>query len=157
MKSRFFTLAILLTLMFGFLFGNIAPARVMAESGVGKDVFKIVVSLYGITDSTRDIITIANVGDQTKVKLYNAGNATTGSSDKVSYVFSFPALTVEDGERYNVCTMSTQNFNLKCEHAQNSPFNRPEFVDINVSEKSSEKVSEKPSENVSQNSGEKKK
>jgi hypothetical protein len=154
MKSRFFTLAILLTLLFGFLLGNVAPSRVMAESGVGKDVFKIVVSLYGITDSTKDIITIANVGDQTKVKLHPAGNST---SDKVSYVFSFPGLTVEDGEKYNVCIMSTENFNLKCEHGQNSPFNRPEFVDINVSEKSSEKVSEKPSENVSQNSGEKKK
>jgi hypothetical protein len=53
--------------------------------------------------------------------------------------------------------MSTENFNLKCEHGQNSPFSRPEFVDINVSQKSSEKVSQKPSENESENSGEKKK
>ena len=154
MKSRCFTLAILLTLGFNFLLGNIAPSKVMAESGVGKDVFKIVVSLYGITDSTKDIITIASVGDQTKVKLHNAGNST---SDKVSYVFSFPGLSVEDGERYKVCTMTTDNFNLKCENGQNSPFSRPEFVDINVSEKTNEKVSEKPSENVSENSGEKKK
>jgi len=154
MTSRFFTLAILLTLLFGFLLGNVAPSRVMAESGVGKDVFKIVVSLYGITDTTKDIITIANVGDQTKVKLHPAGNST---SDKASYVFSFPGLSVEDGEKYKVCTMSTDNFNLKCVNGQNSPFNRPEFVDINVSEKSNEKVSEKPSENISENSGEKKK
>jgi len=154
MRSCFFTLVILLTLAFSFLLGNVAPSKVMAESGAGKDVFKIVVSLYGITDSTKDIITIASVGDQTKVKLHNAGNST---SDKASYVFTFPGLTVEDGERYTVCTMSTENFNLKCEHGQNSPFSRPEFVDINVSQKSSEKVSEKPSENVSENSGEKKK
>jgi len=136
------------------LLGNVAPSRGMAESGVGKDVFKIVVSLYGITDSTKDIITIANVGDQTKVKLHPAGNST---ADKVSYVFSFPGLSVEDGERYKVCTMTTDNFNLKCENGQNSPFSRPEFVDINVSQKSSEKVSEKASENMSENSGEKKK
>jgi hypothetical protein len=154
MRSCFFTLVILLTLAFSFLLGNVAPSKVMAESGAGKDVFKIVVSLYGITVSTKDIITIASVGDQTKVKLHNAGNST---SDKASYVFTFPGLTVEDGERYTVCTMSTENFNLKCEHGQNSPFSRPEFVDINVSQKSSEKVSEKPSENVSENSGEKKK
>jgi len=154
MRSCFFTLVILLTLAFSFLLGNVAPSRVMAESGVGKDVFKVVVSLYDITDSTKDIITIASVGDQTKVKLHNAGNST---SDKVSYVFSFPGLSVEDGEKYKVCTMSTDNFNLKCVNGQNSPFSRPEFVDINVSQKSSEKVSEKPSENVSDNSGEKKK
>ena len=156
MKSYFFTLAILLTLASNFLLGNVAPSKVMAESGVGKDVFKIVVSLYGITDSTKDIITMANVGDQMKVKLHNAGNST---SDKVSYVFSFPGLAVEDGENYKVCTMSTDNFNLKCVNGQNSPFSRPEFVDINVSGKSNEKVSEKSGENmsVSDNSDEKKK
>ena len=132
MKFGFFTLTILLTLAFSFLLGNVAPSRGMAESGVGKDVFKIVVSLYGITDSTKDIITIANVGDQTKVKLHPAGNST---ADKVSYVFSFPGLSVEDGERYKVCTMTTDNFNLKCGNGQNSPFSRPEFVDINVSGK----------------------
>ena len=143
-----------MTLAFSFLLGSVVPSRVTAESGVGKDVFKIVVSLFGITDSTKDIITIANVGDQTKVKLHSAGNST---SDKVSYVFSFPGLSVEDGEQYKVCTMTTDNFNLKCENGQNSPFSRPEFVDINVSQKSSEKVSEKSSENISENSGEKKK
>lgn len=80
-------LAISLALAFSFLITNVATSRVSAESGVGKDVFKIVVSLYVITDSTKDIITIANVGDQTKVKLYNGENTT---SDKVSYVLPFP-------------------------------------------------------------------
>jgi hypothetical protein len=130
MKTYFLFITIVLTLGFGLLFGSITPSKVMAETGVGKDVFKIVVSLYGITNSTKDVITIANVGDQTKVKLHNAGNST---SNKVSYVFSFPGLNVNDGERYNVCTVSTDKFNLKCEHGQNSPFSRPEFVDINVS------------------------
>ena len=130
MKTYSLAIVVLLALGLGLLFGSIAPSKVMAETGVGKDVFKIVVSLYDITNSTKDVITIANVGDQTKVKLYNPGNST---SDKVSYVFSFPGLNVDDGERYNVCTMSTDNFNLKCQHGQNSPFSRPEFVDINVS------------------------
>ena len=115
-----------------FLLGDVAPSKIKVESGIGKDAFKIVVSLYGITDSTKDIITIANAGDQTKVKLHPAGNST---ADKVSYVFSFPGLRVEDGERYNVCTMSIENFNLKSEHGQNSPFSRREVVDINVSQK----------------------
>ena len=154
MKTYFFIAPMILALVFSILVGSITPSRVMAESGIGKDVFKIVVSLYGISNSTRDIITIANVGDQTKVKLHNAGNST---SDKTSYVFTFPGLSVEDGEKYNVCTMTTENFNLKCEHGQNSPFSRPEFVDINVSQKSSEKMSEKLSENVTQNSSEKQK
>ena len=105
-----------------------------SESGVGKDVFRVIVTLYGITNSTKDIVTIINVGDQTKVKLYSPDNPTTVGSDKVSYTFAFPNMAVEDGQKFTVCNMSTDNFKLKCENGNNSPLDRPEFVDINVSE-----------------------
>jgi hypothetical protein len=36
-------------------------------------------------------------------------------------------------EKYNVCIISTDNFKLKCEEGSNSPLNRPEFVDTDVS------------------------
>jgi hypothetical protein len=66
-KTYFFTLALISGLVFSFLFGNISISKVMAESGVGNDVFKVVVSLYGITNSTKDIVTIAHGGGQAKV------------------------------------------------------------------------------------------
>jgi hypothetical protein len=130
----------LLGLVLSFLLGNIAVSKVMAESGVGKDVFKVIVTLYGITNSTKDILTIINVGDETKVKLYSPENPTTEGSDKVSYTFAYPNMAVEDGQTYTVCTMSTDNFKLKCENGKNSPLDRPEFVDIKVSENSSKKA-----------------
>jgi len=135
MKTYYsFASVVLLGLVLSFLLGNISMSKVMAESGVGKDVFKVVVSLYGITNSTKDILTIVNVGDQTKVKLYDSESPTTEGSDKVSYTFAFPNMAVENGQSYTVCTMSAENFKLKCENGNNSPLNRPEFVDINVSE-----------------------
>jgi hypothetical protein len=130
---------VLLGLVFSFLLGNIASSKVTAESGVGKDVFKVIVTLYGITDSTKDIVTIINVVDQTKVKLYSPNNPTSEGSDKVSYTFAFPNMAVEDGQKFTVCTMSKDNFKLKCENGNNSPLDRPEFVDINVSESPSKK------------------
>ena len=139
MDTSCFASVVLLGLVFSFFVGNVAFSNAVAESGIGKDVFKVVVSLYGITDSTKDILTIVNVGDETKVKLYNAENPNSNSSDKVSYVFTFPNMTVEDGQTYTVCTMSTDNFNLKCENSKNSPLNRPEFVDVNASENTGEK------------------
>jgi hypothetical protein len=48
-------------------------------------------------------------------------------------------MAVEDGQKFTVCTMSTDNFKLKCENGNNSPLDRPEFVDINVSESPSKK------------------
>jgi hypothetical protein len=132
MKSYTLASIVLLGLVLGFLLGNIAVSKVMAESGVGKDVFKVIVTLYGITNSTKDIVTMVNVGDDTKVKLYSPENPTTEGSDKVSYTLAYPNMAVEDGETYTVCTMSTDNFKLKCENGENSPLDRPEFVDIKV-------------------------
>ena len=139
MKTYSFASVVLSALVFSFLLGNFAMSKVVAESGVGKDVFTVVVSLYGITNSTKDIITIVNVDDRTNVKLYDSGNPTTEGSDKVSYTFAFPNMAVEDGQTYTVCTMSTDNFKLKCKSGNNSPLDRPEFVDINVSENPSER------------------
>jgi hypothetical protein len=46
MKIYFFTSAQVLGLVFCFLLGSIAVSKVMAESGIGNDVFKVVVSLW---------------------------------------------------------------------------------------------------------------
>jgi len=106
--------------------------RVRAETGEGKDVFKVIVTLFDITNSTKDVLTLVNVNDQTKVKLFNSQDPTNEGQDKISYTFTFPNLTVEDGDPYTVCTMSTENFKLDCDKGNNSPLDRPEFVDIDV-------------------------
>jgi hypothetical protein len=107
-------------------------AKATAETGVGKDVFKVIVTLFDITNSTKDITTIVNVKDQTKVKVFNSENPESEVEDKVSYTMTFPNLTVNDGEPYRVCTVSTEDFELNCIEGNNSPLNRPEFVDIDV-------------------------
>lgn len=109
-------------------------SKATAETGVGKDVFKVIVSLFDITNSTKDITTIVNVKDQTKVKVFNAENPETEVQDKVSYTITFPNLAVDDGEAYTVCTVSSEDFVIDCMEGQNSPLNRPEFVDISVAE-----------------------
>jgi hypothetical protein len=126
---------IIASLMAAIAFTNFSLfAKVSAESGVGNDVFKVVVSLFGITNSTKDIMTLVNVKDQTKVKLFNAENPESKGEDKVSYIMTFPNLSVGDGEPYTVCTVSVADFDLKCKEGNNSPLNRPEFVDVKVSE-----------------------
>lgn len=107
-------------------------AKATAETGVGKDVFKVIVTLFDITNSTKDITTIVNVKDQTKVKVFNAENPESEVEDKVSYTITFPNLTVDDGDPYSVCTVSVEDFELNCIEGNNSPLNRPEFVDIDV-------------------------
>jgi hypothetical protein len=106
--------------------------KVRAETGEGKDVFKVIVTLFGISNSTKDVLTLVNVEDQTKIKLFNAEDPENQGQDKVSYTLTFPGIEVQDGDPYTVCTMTVDNFKLNCDKGNNSPLNRPEFVDINV-------------------------
>jgi hypothetical protein len=117
-----------------FLANTTMFGKVTAETGVGKDVFKVIVTLFDITNSTKDITTIVNVKDETKVKVFNAEDPESEVQDKVSYTITFPNLAVDDGEPYTVCTVSSEDFVLDCMEGQNSPLNRPEFVDISVSD-----------------------
>lgn len=104
-----------------------------AETGEGNDVFKVIVTLFGMTNSTKDVLTLVNVQDQTKIKLYNPDNPENAGLNKVSYTMTFPGIQVQDGEQYTVCTMTTENFEMHCDKGKNSPLNRPEFVDVDLS------------------------
>ena len=44
-------------------------------------------------------------------------------------------------------TMSVKNFKLECDKGNNSPLNRPEFVDINVGGSSTSKEKNEDKEN----------
>ena len=71
-----------------------------AETGVGKDVFKVVVSIFGITKETGDIVAIVNVDGNSRVKTFdlNPTNSSTYSSingDVLKFVATFPDVDVE--------------------------------------------------------------
>ena len=134
MKRNYFMRSlIVMSLLIAIAFTNVNLfAKVTGETGIGKDVFKVIVTLYDITNSTKDIITIVNVDDQTKTKVFNAENPETEGQDKESYTITFPNVTVNDGDPYTVCTVSVNDFKLNCKEGNNSPLTRPEFVDIKV-------------------------
>lgn len=145
---------IVMCLVFALILANVShTVKVSAETGVGKDVFKVVVTLFGITNSTKDITTLVNVKDQTKVKVFNAENPESEVNDTISYTMTFPDLQVNDGDPYTVCTVSSEDFELNCMEGNNSPFTRPEFVDINVAEGGSGNEDQDPDENQGNGNG----
>lgn len=104
-----------------------------------KDVFKVIVTLSGITSSTKDVLILVNIKDQTRSKLFNAQDPEIKGADKVNYTITFPGSTVDEGDKYTVCIMSVKNFKLECDNAKNSELKKPEFVDINLAAKTSNK------------------
>ena len=47
-------------------------------------------------------------------------------------VATFPNVTVNAGEEYKACVLTTKDLNMICSTGQNSPASRPEFVDLSL-------------------------
>ena len=104
-----------------------------------KDVFKVIVTLSGITSSTKDILILVNIKDQTKSKLFNAQDPQIKGADKINYTITFPGSTIDEDDKYTVCIMSIKDFKVECDNANNSPVKKPEFVEINLAAENSDK------------------
>lgn len=133
-------LTVVLILMVAIVFSNSDLIRLAnAQTANTKDVFKVIVTLSGISSSTKDILILVNIKDQTKSKLFNAQDPQIKGADKVNYTITFPASTIDEDDKYTVCIMSIKDFKVQCDNANNSPLKKPEFVDINLAEDNSNK------------------
>lgn len=122
-----------------------------AETGKGADVFKVIMTVFGVENTKGDVVAIATVnnGEASKVKFLGtegfrpvSSNLTSltmtpnpGSSAGIlEYVATFPNVTVDSGADYKACVMTTKSLELLCKTGHNSPASRPEFIDINLDE-----------------------
>jgi hypothetical protein len=120
------------------------PAQ--AETGKGKDVFKVILTIFGADRSKGDVVAIVTVngGEASKVKFLDteASSSPTASapstinpaaeSDIIEYVATFPNVTVNPGQQYKTCVLPVKSLELICTTGSNSPAYRPEFVDLNL-------------------------
>ena len=118
-----------------------------AETGKGTDVFKVIVSIFGVDKSKGDLVAIVtlNNGEASRVKFLdseapyvvplNASEGETGGHI-VEYVATFPNVVVNTGAEYKACVLTVKDLVLLCKTSQNSPANRPEIIDISLDEAS---------------------
>jgi len=115
---------------------------ILAETGNGDDIFKVIMTIFGVDRSKGDIIAIVttNNGEASRVKFLDSEapyvvplNASAGDSGRlVEYVATFPNVTVNAGEEYKACVFTSKDLNMICSTGQNSPASRPEFVDLSL-------------------------
>jgi hypothetical protein len=113
---------------------------IQAETGKGEDIFKVIMTIFGIDKSKGDVIAIvtANNGEASRVKFLDSEAPyviplnSTFDSHLVEYVATFPNVTVNAGDSYKACVLTTKNLDLICNTGLNSPASRPEFVDISL-------------------------
>jgi hypothetical protein len=113
---------------------------IQAETGKGDDIFKVIMTIFGVDESKGDVVAIVTAKDeQAKVKLFDASgpavvplNASEGGGHLIEYVATFPNLTVNSGDEYKACVATVKDLELICKSGNNSPAARPEFVDISL-------------------------
>jgi hypothetical protein len=118
------------------------PAQ--AETGKGTDVFKVIMTIFGVDESIGDVVAIVTARNEAaKVKLFDASgptvtqlNASEGGG-LIEYVATFPNVTVNPGDEYKACVATVKDLELICKIGNNSPAARPEFIDMSLNSSSS--------------------
>src|SRR5215208_7087800 len=110
--------AILTTILF-----SSHPAQ--AETGKGTDIFKVIMTIFGVDKSKGDVVAIvtANNGEASKVKFLesdapyviplNASGSET-SGHLIEYVATFPNVVVNSGAEYKACVLTVKDLVLFC-------------------------------------------
>jgi len=151
-KSRITILLLIGAILTSMVLSVVTTNPVQAETGKGEDVFKVIMTIFGVDKSRGDVVAIVavNNGEVSKVKfldtdllLATSSNLTTLSpsttnpaagSNIIEYVATFPNVTVDAGEEYKACVLPVKDLKLNCKIGNNSPASRPEFVDLSLNE-----------------------
>ena len=120
-----------------------------------EDLFKVIVTLFGVEPTTGNIVTFVTIDNMSKVKAFDAAKyyipikdtevtnnntaftAMHGSSngDKsngiVELYYAFPnATSIKSGDEFRVCSMVLKDLRMICETGENTPALRAENVDM---------------------------
>ena len=132
---------------------NVGYAQTMAIKEK-EDVFKVIVTLFGVEPTTGNIVTFVTIDNMSKVKAFDAAkyyipidtttasynstiNAVHGSSNGVEgsgiieLNLAFPnATSIKSGDEFRVCSMVLKDLRMICETGVNTPALRAENVDM---------------------------
>ena len=105
---------------------------IQAETGKGEDIFRIIMTIFGVDKSKGDVVAILTVnnGEASKVRFLDSDTAASGGI--IEYVATFPNITVNAAEPYEACVLPVKTLEPICTEGNNSPAARPEFVDISL-------------------------
>jgi hypothetical protein len=142
-----FVITIITTILLLFPSHNITtiiPA-VKAETGKGTDVFKVIMTIFGLKKSTGQVVAMVTINnnsskvrvlDTSMTPLYPVKGGNSAEEGIMEFNAAFPNMTVNTGDKYNACILPLRDLKLTCTTGQNSPAPRPEFVDISLSSSS---------------------
>lgn len=117
------------------MFKNTQVTGQVGVEPVKQDIFKIILTINGLTRNSGDVITFVTVEGQSKSKLFDDKTSYLNSIDSgghgfIEYISTFPNMTIKVGEQYKACALLIKDSNLICQTGNNSPALRPEIIDL---------------------------
>ena len=114
------------------LTNSVTIHQALAETGKGDDIFRVIMTIFGVDKSKGDVVAIVTVndGEASKVRFLDSDIAASGGI--IEYVATFPNVTVNAAEPYEACVLPVKTLEPLCTAGNNSPAARPEFVDISL-------------------------
>ncbi len=107
---------------------------IQGETGKGEDVFKVILTVFGADKSKGDVVAVVTVnnGEASRVKfldidtsqssLVTSAPSTTNPAAGegiIEYVATFPNVTVNTGDEYDACVMTTKDLEPICRVGNN--------------------------------------
>jgi hypothetical protein len=128
--------------------------QALAETGKGDDIFRVIMTIFGVDKSKGDVVAILTVnnGEASKVRFLDSDTAASGGI--IEYVATFPNVTVNAAEPYEACVLPVKTLEPICTTGNNSPAARPEFVDISLNATTTRLAEDGLPEDVGEDEGE---
>jgi hypothetical protein len=91
------------------------------ENGTLTDIFRVVITLFGVDDKTNNVLAFVKVNNMTSAKYFNA---TKEDSDRDGIVFTpigFPNQTISAGTNFTACEVVLNDLTMVCKGGLNAP------------------------------------
>src|ERR687895_2221883 len=106
------------------------PAQ--AETGKGDDIFRVIMTIFGVDKSKGDVVAVVTVnnGEASRVRFLDSDTAAGGGI--IEYVATFSNVTVNAGGQYDAFVLPVKTLEPICTSGNNSTAARPEFLDLSL-------------------------
>ena len=112
--------------------GTVTPTPTPAP----VSAFKVDVILFGINNTTGNVVTYVTANNQTRAVALNATDENVkheNSTGVAEVFFTFPDLKLKVGDKFQACNILVKDSTIVCATGLKSPLNKTESVNILVS------------------------
>jgi hypothetical protein len=105
-------------------------AVIYAETGKSGDVFSVLVTIFGVKNTTGKVVTFVTAANTTLAQIVDASLQDTKHNGMIEQFFVFHNQSIAPGVEFKVCTLVLSSLELVCQNGHNSFTKRAEYLEL---------------------------